>query len=306
MVSRGFSLYRLFHTIFIVSFVTCGHAFSQCKPKIKIDGVEIIADMDEQYGLHLPYWLKAGQTLAIGASVSKISVLEFSIDTASNSLLFSKVLSINSTSPVTVPSAKAWKIESIAKVYNPSSYTMATYSSPGTYTFTIPSCAENICIEIWGAGGGGGYSSCYNFNNCWSSGAGGGGAFGNQCFAVTPNQTLTVTVGKGGTAAVQGEASSVVGANINVVANGGAAGTSSVYATFDGTFVVAAGGTCTATNNLQGGNSIYTTGGAGGNGGSGGVMNSNGSSPGGGGGGAGGNGGGTPGVGGNGKVVISW
>jgi hypothetical protein len=233
-------------------------------------------------------------------------VLEFTIDTTSNTLLFSKVLSIASTSPVTVPSAKAWKIESIAKIYNPSSYTMATYASPGTYTFTVPSCAENICIEIWGAGGGGGNSSCYNFNNCWSSGAGGGGGYGNQCFSVAPNQTLTVTVGKGGTAVTPGESSSVVGASINLVANGGAAGTSSEYNVFNGAAVVAAGGTCTATNNLQGGNSNYTTGGAGGNGGSGGVMNGNGSSPGGGGGGAGGNGGGTPGVGGNGKVIISW
>ncbi len=279
---------------------------SQCKPKIKIDNTEVIADMDEIYGLHLPYWLKAGQTLAIGSNVSKISVIEFSADSINQILNFSRVLNINSTSPLSVPTGKVWKIESIAKIYTPSNFSSITYSSPGTYTFNVPSCAENICIEIWGAGGGGGYSSCLNFNNCWTGGGGGGGSFGTQCFSTSPNQTLTVVVGQGGGPNAAGSSSSVIGGSISIVANGGNAGSNSVYGSFDGTGVIAMGGISGASSNAPGGNSNGVNGGTGGNGGAGGIANTNGGFPGGGGGGAFGNGGGTAGNGGSGKVIISW
>jgi hypothetical protein len=283
---------------------------SQCKPKIKIDNTEVIADMDEVYGLHLPYWLKTGQTLAIGSNVSKISVIEFTVDGTTQSLNFSQVLNINSTSPQTVPANKVWKIESIAKIYTPSNYTSITYSSPGTYTFIAPSCAENICIEIWGAGGGGGQPACDPVcNNCnptciMRSGGGGGGAFGTQCYSVSPNQTLTIVVGQGGGQSSGGSNSSVSGGSISITANGGNGGGNSIWGIVNGEDIIALGGISNATSNSPGGNSNGVRGGSGGNGGVGGGANTNGIYPGDGGGGASVNGPG--GTGANGKVVIKW
>jgi hypothetical protein len=302
MVSK---LIKMKSTLLISFLMLAINIQSQCKPKIKIDNTEVIADMDEIYGLHLPYWLKAGQTLAIGSNVSKISVIEFSIDTASQSLNFSQVLNINSSSPQTVPTGKVWKIESIAKIYTPANYNSITYSSPGTYTFNVPSCAENICIEIWGAGGGGGSQGCLNSANCWSGGGGGGGSFGTQCFSVSPNQALTIVVGAGGGANSPGTSSSVSGGVVSITASGGNAGSNSTWGAINGAANVALGGTSTAISNCPGGSSNGTNGGAGGNGGIGGTPNSSGGFPaGGGGGGAGWNN--TPGSGANGKVIISW
>jgi hypothetical protein len=279
---------------------------SQCKPKIKIDNTEVIADMDEVYGLHLPYWLKTGQTLAIGSNVSKISVIEFTVDGTTQSLNFSQVLNINSTSPQTVPANKVWKIESIAKIYTPSSFNSINYSSPGTYTFNVPPCAESICIDIWGAGGAGGYG----VSAIGPGSGGGGGGFGSKCFSVPANSSLTIIVGKGGIGqnnssgdGANGETSSVSGSNISISATGGQGGKTTMSQHGSGLNYTVLGGVSTATNNASGGNNSGSTGGAGGNGGSGGNTNSNGSFPGGGGGGGSSN---FNGAGENGKVVIKW
>src|SRR2546425_860091 len=79
-------------------------------PTIFIGGVEVMAN-----NISLaPYWLYAGQTLAIGNKVKNISVLQYNIAPAQgggNSLQFETVLQI--TTLQTVPTGKAWKIESI-------------------------------------------------------------------------------------------------------------------------------------------------------------------------------------------------
>jgi hypothetical protein len=304
ILKKKISTTKVFYLLIVFSLST-NFALSQCKPKIKIDNIEVIADMDEVYGLHLPYWLNSGQTLAVGSNVSKISLIEFHVDTLNSTLEFSQVLNISSTSPQTVPAGNVWKIESIAKIYTPSNYSSITYSSPGTYTFNVPSCAESICIDIWGAGGGGGFQSCYNSSNCWSGGGASGGAFGSQCYSVNPGQSLTIVVGAGGGPSANGTNSSVIGGAINLIANGGSAGTNSNYNVFNGASVTVAGGTCVAVSNSPGGSSNGVTGGSGGNGGSGGTGNVNGGFPGGGGGGGVGYNN-NPGSGANGKVVISW
>jgi hypothetical protein len=65
------------------------------------------------------------------------------------------------------------------------------FSSPGTYTFTVPARVSTISAVAVGGGGGGSY--------IWSYGAGGGG--GTAWVAglpVTPGETFTVGVGGGG------------------------------------------------------------------------------------------------------------
>jgi hypothetical protein len=65
------------------------------------------------------------------------------------------------------------------------------FSSPGTYTFTVPARVNTISAVAVGGGGGGSY--------IWSYGAGGGG--GTAWVAglpVTPGETFTVQVGAGG------------------------------------------------------------------------------------------------------------
>jgi len=168
---------------------------AQCEPFIRIDGEIVIANETVPTGLALPLWLKAGQTLSVGLTVRSVSVIEF--NEAGTSLEYSQVLSITSALPLAVPAGKVWKVESIVKKptigggVNRVEYLMA-----GSNTFTVPSCAEYICIEAWGGGGGGQggkYTTPYR-----SGGGGGGGAYGQGCFDVVPGTTYTVSVGAGG------------------------------------------------------------------------------------------------------------
>ncbi|MCC6600784.1 MAG: hypothetical protein IT223_08930, partial [Crocinitomicaceae bacterium] len=166
---------------FLLYFLFIAHpaeSFSQCKPAIKIDGNINVVDANDRFGVPLPFWLKEGQTLSVSSSVHSISVIEFSVN--GSSLEFSQILSITSPTPVSVPSGKVWKLESVSKSNNSSSYQSATFS-PGTFTWTVPSCAEQICVEAWAGGGGGGGN--YNSGSPYATGAGGGGGgFGSQCF----------------------------------------------------------------------------------------------------------------------------
>ncbi len=277
--------------VMMLSATTVG---AQCQPYIKIDGNRILANQTIPAGLQLPMWLREGQTLEASSMVNSISVIEFTIN--GSALEFSQVLNV--TSVQTVPSGKAWKIEAVSKQPALNESFGATYTSAGTYTFTVPACAESICVEVWGAGG-----------NAVQGNAGGGGGYGQGCYSVTPGSTHTVTVAAGGS----GSASSV-GSLIS--ATSGASGSAG-----------GAGGTSSAPVNIQGGNASSTRGGSAGcglncEGGQGGlsvttvicggssIKGGDGTAP-GGGGGRGSYDGcygsyGTPGNGADGKVVITW
>ncbi|MEY5133965.1 MAG: hypothetical protein RLZZ198_1969 [Bacteroidota bacterium] len=54
ILKKKISLTKVFYLLIVFSLST-NFALSQCKPKIKIDNIEVIADMDEVFGLHLPY-----------------------------------------------------------------------------------------------------------------------------------------------------------------------------------------------------------------------------------------------------------
>jgi hypothetical protein len=320
LLTSGARIFVSLGALCIVVLLSACNATAQCKPSIEVDGNLTVVDPTDPFGLELPLWMKEGQTLAIGASVNSISVIEFAINGAA--LEFSQVLSITSSTPVPVPSEKVWKVESVVKQNTPTNYRSVTYSIPGTYTFTVPACAREICIEAWGGGGGG----SGNFSGgSLASGAGGGGAgFGAGCYTVTPGHDITVVVGNGGFGGPggnpgqdgqNGQASSV---GSLIIADGGLGAT---YSNSGGTG--GGGSSSNGINVVQGGagtsggvncSTPSGRGGAAGNGGAGGNPVTSGTGqagavPGGGGGGAatgdcGGNR--TGGVGGAGRIVISW
>ena len=73
-------------------------------------------------------------------------------------------------------------------------YNKVEYRTPGTYTFTSP--ATTLRVTIAGAGGGGGGGG--GFIPLYNGGNGGRGGSIIQNINVTPNNTITVKVGAGG------------------------------------------------------------------------------------------------------------
>jgi len=317
----------------IVTIASSSVSFAQCNPAIKIDGAITVLDSD----LKLPLWLKEGQQIAIASNVHSISIIEFTVN--GTSLEFSQIHSVVPGPAQSVPSGKAWKVESVLKASDTSTYRNTIYSNPGTYTFVVPGCAEQICVEAWGGGGGGGGGSQHTGSTpakMASGGGGGGGGFGSECFAVTPGSQLTVVVGSGGAsgAAMSGSSggtgqSGGAGGNSSVgssiLALGGGAGGGAMTNTSTGTGGTAgAAGTSAAASNapgVGGGAGVFYlwqspfidqprgNGGAAGNGGAGGSGSSSHGQPGtlvGGGGGGGGRSNGNGGAGANGKVIITW
>ena len=89
-----------------------------------------------------------------------------------------------------------------------------TFSTPGTYTFTVPCGVTSITVEVWGAGGGG--------HNGYNRG-GGGGAFSQSAFSVIAGNTYAVTVGAGAASGSGNNGEDSNFANI-VIAKGGNGG----------------------------------------------------------------------------------
>jgi len=102
------------------------------------------------------------------------------------------------------------------------------FTSPGTYTFVVPSGVTSLsCVVI---GGGGGSSGCSGASQYSGAGGGGGGlAYGT--FSVTPGQQVTVGVGAGGTR----------GTNVNSTTNVGGTGGFS-YIQYAGSYMLRAYG----------------------------------------------------------------
>lgn len=74
------------------------------------------------------------------------------------------------------------------------------YTSPGTYTFTVPAGVTVLSITACGGGGGGGYYDYDAGHNGGGAGGGGAAAAVGRKVTVTPGQALTITVGAGGAA----------------------------------------------------------------------------------------------------------
>jgi hypothetical protein len=148
------------------------------------------------------------------------------------------------------------------------------FTSPGTFTFTVPSGVTSIDAVAVGGGGGGGGSN--GASGPGAAGGGGGGLSWLNGISVTPGETLDVIVGDGGAQGtnsidgVEGGDSSIQrSGGILLLAEAGQGGASNVTSGGDG-----AGG--------AGGSSLDVSYG-GGNGGAGGAAQNNGAGAGGGG-----------------------
>jgi hypothetical protein len=67
-----------------------------------------------------------------------------------------------------------------------------SYTSPGTYTFSVPAYSS-LTVQVWGAGGGGSGGADYG-----ASYGGGGGGYSAQTFGPGITGNVTVAVGSGG------------------------------------------------------------------------------------------------------------
>jgi gliding motility-associated-like protein len=85
--------------------------------------------------------------------------------------------------------------------------TTETFSTPGTFSWTVPACVNSVTVEVWGGGGGGGAvwsrfdppsNSPSSDEICTGAGGGGGGGYTRRTYTVVPGQTYTIVVGSGG------------------------------------------------------------------------------------------------------------
>ncbi|MCK5643797.1 MAG: hypothetical protein KAJ19_23555, partial [Gammaproteobacteria bacterium] len=140
-----------------------------------------------------------------------------------------------------------------ADIATPAAYeyadTLASWTSAGTFGWTVPAGVSRMFIAIWGGGGGGGDGG---FSKGSGGGGGGGGGFSGLDLIVTPGHSVSVTVGVAGaggsgTVGSAGGNSSVTINSVQVAyAGGGGAGqlgwtggAGAGYASFDGSNVYA-------------------------------------------------------------------
>lgn len=228
-------------------------------PTLFVDGTPIAIESD----ISLPYWLSAGRTVEFGIHVISLSILEFNV--VDNELQFNQVIHL--TSSGSVPSSKVWKIEALGVGFSndsvnttngfSTSETPTIFTSPLTFTesatWIVPPSVTRVCIEVWGKGGDGGTG--YNGGVYNYGGNGGGGAYGYQCFSVTPGTVLNIVLDD--TASAVNDLISALNGEDGVRASdGGNHGT---------------GGTSAAAYNIPGQDATSTQGGQGANGGQGGT-----------------------------------
>jgi hypothetical protein len=95
------------------------------------------------------------------------------------------------------------------------------FNSPGTTTWTVPDHVHQINYSIIGAGGSGGAGLNNNYALQGGSGGGGGsGAFANGYnISVNPGDSLTITVGAGGVAALHSGVNGSAGGSTSITGN---------------------------------------------------------------------------------------
>jgi len=93
------------------------------------------------------------------------------------------------------------------------------YTSPGTYTFTVPAGVNSVSAVAVGGGGGG--STSTNASNGFSGGGGGGGGLGWATISVTPGETLSVVVGAGGSGGTSAGSNNATSGGDSFVDRGG-------------------------------------------------------------------------------------
>jgi len=137
----------------------------------------------------------------------------------------------------------------------------ASFTVPGSYSFTVPSGVTSLTVTaIGGGGGGGGYSGTM------VGGVGGDGARVDATLSVTPGQVLSLLVGGGGGGGSNGPSSG--GGGYSCGAQGGGGGSTNIDAgTVNQIIAGGGGGGGSCASGMDGGNAGGTNG-AGGDGGS--------------------------------------
>ena len=107
-------------------------------------------------------------------------------------------------------------------------YKKVTYSTPGSFTFTVPAGVTKLRVEVAGGGGGGGGA---DGKSAGKGGNGGSGAKTNTTFAVTAGASVAVVVGAGGSSAYKKNNGGTGGTSKagSVSARGGNGGTYGYY-----------------------------------------------------------------------------
>lgn len=139
-----------------------------------------------------------------------------------------------------------------------------SFTTPGSYTWTVPAGVSSIQIVAIGAGGGGG--------GMWGTNAGrvgGAGAIVASTRSVTAGQVLNLVVGGGGGTGASGPGS---GGSYTCGAGGGGGGSSNVDSGTTDQIIAGGGGGGGSCNNATNGGSGGGTGGAGGAGGATGIA----------------------------------
>jgi hypothetical protein len=98
-------------------------------------------------------------------------------------------------------------------------FAQVQFTTPGSQNYTMPDSVTVVIVEAWGGGGGGSTIT----NNNRRGGGGGGGAYARSTLGVTPNTSFTIMVGAGGNASSAGGNSTFNGTAL--VAVGGSGGT---------------------------------------------------------------------------------
>lgn len=78
----------------------------------------------------------------------------------------------------------------------PIAETTLSYTSPGTYNLVVPANVIRLEVKVYGAGGGGGASEGNGDQH--AGGSAGSGGWITLTLEVTPGETITLNVGKGG------------------------------------------------------------------------------------------------------------
>lgn len=165
---------------------------------------------------------------------------------------------------VFVKDAGSWKTVKEVWVKESGTWTKAfpesngtqTYSTPGTYSFTVPNGIYTLSsVMVVGAGGGGG-GSVLSGDVHGAANGGSGGFYSGQTVSVNPGEVYTIVVGSGGagsgssTGSTGGNSSLKLGATNIFTATGGTGGAGVV-----GDNVPAFGGTGGSPAGVNGSNS---------------------------------------------------